>query len=189
VQLTPLQIALLSGAFTVVGAVLTVVIAGLYSLHAKRNEYINDYYKTVIQRRIASYEQLENLIVDFKVNVVGSDNKPYHLPFSGENHKEHVFKRLFSAMSQGLWLSEEAFRKTSELNVLLFGMPAAEADAINFGKQHYQAVATIRDALERTLAADMLDLHNVGRFLRRKKNRQDPGLQAVQLTQDPAAAP
>jgi hypothetical protein len=124
---------------------------------------------------------LESLIVDFKASVVDKDNKPYHLPFLGENHKENVFKRLFSAMSQGLWLSDEAFRKTTELNYLLFSMPDADDDAINFGKQHYPAIAEIRDALERILAADMLELHKVGRFLKRKKDRQDPGFRPVQL--------
>lgn len=176
-----IQLALISGGLALSGVLLAALIAGLYNLRAKRNEYINDYYKTVIQRRIAAYEQLESLIINFRMTVVDKDNKPYHLPFLGENHREDVFKGLFATMSQGLWLSDEAFEKTSELNYLLFCMPGAEGDAVNFGKQHYQAVAQIRDALERILAADMLCMHEVGPFLKRKKNRQDPGFQPVQL--------
>jgi hypothetical protein len=180
-QLSPLHLALLSSAFTCGGVLLAALVAGLYNLRAKRNEYINDYYKTVIQRRIAAYEQLEGLIIAFKTSVVDENAKPYHLPFSGENPKQDVFKRVFLVMSQGLWLSEEAFRKTTELNYLLFRMPDTEGDAINFGKQHYQTIATARDAFERTLAADMLELHKVGHFLRQKKKRQDPGFQPVRL--------
>ena len=176
-----IQLALISGGFALGGVLLGALIAGLYNLRAKRNEYINDYYKTVIQRRIAAYEQLESLIIYFRMTVVDKDNKGYHLSFLGENPKEDLFKRLFAVMSQGLWLSDEAFAKTSELNYLLFRMPDAEGDAINFGNQHYQAIATMRDALERILAADMLNMHEVGRFLKRKKNRQDPGFQPVQL--------
>jgi hypothetical protein len=176
-----LQLALLSSVFTFGAVTLAALVAGLYNLRAKRNEYVNDYYKTVIQRRIEAYEQLEGLIILFKTTIVGEDAKPYHLPFSGEHHTEDVFKRLFSGMSQGLWLSEEAFEKTAELNRLLFRVPEAQAAAISFGKQHYQAVATVRDDLERILAADMLELHKVGRFLKRKKNRKDPGFRPVQL--------
>ena len=181
-QLNPLQLVLLSSVCTLGGALLAAVVAGVYNLRSKRNEYINDYYKTVIQRRIAAYEQLESLIIAFKTSVVDKDAKPYHLPFSGEDRKQDVFKRLFLAMSQGLWLSEDAFRKTSELNYLLFRMPEAEGEAISFGKEHYEAIATARDALERILAADMLELHKVGRFLKGKKNRQDPGFRPVNLS-------
>jgi len=49
------------------------------------------------------------------------------------------------------------------LNYLLFSMP--ETNAIEFGKQHYQAIAQIRESLEKILAADMMELHKVGRFL------------------------
>ena len=180
-QLSPLQVALLSSAGAFGGALLAAVVAGLYNLRAKRNEYINDYYKMVIQRRMGAYEQLENLIIAFKATVVGNDARPYHLPFSGDVPKLDLFKQLFSAMAQGLWLSDEAFKRTSDLNYLLFRMPEVEGDAINFGKQHYQAIAAARDALERTLAADMLELHKVGQFLKGKKNRKDPGFQPLRL--------
>jgi hypothetical protein len=174
------QLALISGGFALGGLVLGALIAGVYNLRAKRNEYVNEYYKIVIQRRIAAYEQLENLIIAFKASVVDRDNKPYHVPFSGENDKVAALIQLGSAMSQGLWLSDEAFKKTTELNYILFRLPTVERDVINFGKEHYQAIAELREALERILAADMLDMHKVGRFLRRKKTRK-LGFHAVQL--------
>jgi hypothetical protein len=176
-----IQLALISGGFLLGGALLGALVAGIYNLRVKRHEYINDYYKTVIQRRIAAYEQLEGLIACFRAAVVGKDRKPYHLTLSGEAPEEDIFKRLFAVMSQGLWLSDEAFAKITELNYLLFGVPHVEGDVIDFGKQNYQAIATLRDALERILAADVLELHDVGRFLKRKKNRNDPGFHPVQL--------
>jgi hypothetical protein len=42
-------------------------------------------------------------------------------------------------------------------------------------------IAELREALERILAADMMELHKVGRFLERKKNREDPGFEALQF--------
>jgi hypothetical protein len=183
-QPTTFQLVVISGAFALGGGVLGALIVGAYNLRAKRNEYVNEYYKLVLQRRIAAYQQLESLIIDFKASVADKDNKPYHLPFSGENAKQKAFKRLHSVMSQGLWLSDKAFVKTRDLNYLLFPMPEAEADAINFGKQHYQAIAELREALERILAADMMDLHNVGRFLKGKKKNKS-GFHPVQLYPKP----
>lgn len=61
---------------------LSAVVAGLYSLRAKRNDYVNDYYKIVIQRRIAAYEALERLIFPLKTAVVDEeDNRSYHFLF------------------------------------------------------------------------------------------------------------
>jgi hypothetical protein len=114
----PIELALISGGFALAGVALGALIAGVFSLRAKQNEYVNDYYKTVIQRRIAAYEQLENLIIDFKSTVVSEDHKSYHLPFSGEKAQEKLLIRIFSVMSHGLWLSDEAFKKVQELNRL-----------------------------------------------------------------------
>jgi len=59
-------------------------------------------------------------------------------------------------MAKGLWLSDQAFDKIRDLNYLLVRMPDKESEAIKFGKEHYQTIAGLRDALERILAADML---------------------------------
>ena len=37
-------------------------------------------------------------------------------------------------------------------------MPEIEADAVNFGKEHYRKIAELREDPERTLARDMLEL-------------------------------
>jgi hypothetical protein len=103
-----MQTALVAAVSLVVGAVIT----GLYSLRAKRNEYVNDYYKTVIARRVTAYERLETLIVWLKTSVVDeNDNRPYHILFASDDYEkwERAFFMLHENMSQGLWLSDEIF--------------------------------------------------------------------------------
>ncbi len=173
-----MQLALVSGCFALIGALLGTVVAGLFGLRAKQKEYVNDYYKTVMQRRIGAYEQLEIAINSFKTSVVDKDNRPYHLPFTTD--KLDAFLPLHSAMSQGLWLSERSFDKLRELNYLLFGSPDTEVNRIKFGKEHYQTIAKIREELERILAADMLELYKVKRFLLQKKRRES-GFRAIRL--------
>ncbi len=163
------------------GALVGALIPGFFTLRAKRNEYVNDYYKKVIDRRIAAYEQLESLIVPLKTLVLGDDKKPYHFLFSQDEASgvapAHFI--LLGITSQALWLSDEAFQETREFNRLLCGFHGStSASLVEFGQQNYQAFATLRENLERILAADMLVLHDVEGFLKKKKTKPDPGFQA-----------
>jgi hypothetical protein len=161
---------------------LSALVAGMYNLRAKRNEYVNDYYKIVIRKRIAAYQQLENTIVLLKTSVADpTDDRLYHLPFSSEKDEdwERNIVSLLAVMSQGLWLSGDAFDKLRELNLLLFHSKKP-ASVIEFGKNNYQKLATLRTSLERVLATDMLSLHDVKQFLK-SKDKPDPGFQWVNL--------
>ena len=173
-----LWLAILSS--SLISGILGALIAGAYTLRGKRNEYINDYYKTVIQRRLAAYEQLESLIVALKTAVLDSDNKPYHLLFSKDDDWESVHQLLFHVMSQSLWISEEAFVKTRDLNYLAFRLKPGDSGVIEFGKQNYEAIATLRSDLEKILAADMLELYDVKSFLKHKK-KNTHGFHPVRL--------
>jgi len=169
--------------FTVLtSAVVAAIISGAFGLRAKWNEFENDYYKYVVNRRIEAYEQLEKLILGLKTCVVGeNDNRPYHLLFSSEKDEdwERAFALLGNVMSQGLWLSDEVFSKVTELNYLIFHFEKPKS-VIEFAKNEYERLATLRATLERLLAIDMIELHNVKRFLRSKDTR-DPGFHLIRL--------
>jgi hypothetical protein len=173
----PLWLILLSS--SALSAFVSAVIAGLINLRAKRNEYVNDFYKTVIKRRIAAYEQIENLIIWLKLAVCDADGRPYHILFSEDGGWEKAHALLVMISSQGLWLSDEAFQKGRELNILIFHLDKP-SDVIRFAKENHQAIATIRAELERVLAKDMLTLHDVERFLK-SKNKADTGFRTVYL--------
>ena len=175
-----LQTALISGGFTLLGLLLAAVVAGIYKLRATGDDYVNDYYKTVINRRIEAYEQLERLIESLRTAVVDQDCRPYHFVFDQKEALPNLFKEIFDTMSHGLWLSDEAFAKTRDLNYLVFRMSVAGGDMIEVAKQNHPMIAEGRESLERILAADMLGLHDVKRFLKRKKNSRS-GFQPVQL--------
>jgi hypothetical protein len=175
-----LQIASITGGCALIGSMLGAAVAGYFGLREKRNEYVNEYYRTIIQRRIEAYEELERLIVAYKTAVCDADRKLYHLPFASKSQNDDAFMKLGAAMSQGLWLSDEAFDFVRDLNDLLFQMPDAKDELIVFGKEHYVKIAELRETLERRLATDMLDLHRVKEFLAQKKKRRR-GFHQVQL--------
>jgi hypothetical protein len=166
----------------VTSAVVAATISGAFSLRAKRNEYVNGYYDYVVKRRIAAYEHLEKLILQLKSCVVEKDDKrPYHLLFSSEKNEdwEYALRLLGGAMSEGLWLSNEVFEKLTEMNYLIFHIEKPDS-VIEFARSNYKTLATFRVTFERLLATDMLNLHNVKRFLR-SKNKPDPGFNTVRL--------
>jgi hypothetical protein len=164
-----------------IGGAIVACIAGMYSLRAKRNEYVAEFYKTVIARRIGAYEQLENLVLALKTCVVAEDsNRPYHIVFSTDDGREQAFDLLGKAMSQGLWLSNDVWAKLRDLNYLLFNMPTPP-DLIEFGRINYEEIAILRTDLEQLLAKDMLDLHDVKRFLMSKAKKDSDSFHMVQL--------
>lgn len=154
---------------SVVSGIVGTLIGGWFNLRSKRNDYANTYYKLVLDRRLAAYEEVEQLIIRIKVAVLDKDQRPYHLLFSDDNDQESVYKLLFSVMSRALWFSDELFERTRDLNVLIFSRTKDSAGLVEFGKSHYREIAELRTAIEKLHARDMLTLHEVPKFLRSKK--------------------
>lgn len=162
-------------ASSVIAALLGGLIAGFVTLRVARNQYVNDYYKTVVQRRLAAYEQLEYLITMLKTSVADdADNKVYHLLFSsGDGAK--AYEAMLRVSSQSMWLSDEVLQETIDLNRLLFSCPLDQAGVIAFAKENYQAIAETRTRLERLHSRDFLTLHKVPQFLKSKKPNDSYG--------------
>lgn len=154
---------------SVVATVVSALVGGWFSLRAKQNEYANAYYKMILERRLAAYEEVEHLIGAIKVAVVDHDQKPYHMLFSRDDDHATVYKVLQGTMSNALWLTDELFELTRQLNLLVYNGTVEDSGLIEFGKNNYNAVADLRAKLERVHARDMLVLHDAPAFLKAKK--------------------
>jgi hypothetical protein len=153
-----------------VGGFLAALVAGYVSLRVKQNDFVNEYYKTIVHRRIAAYEALETFILNLKLTTMDeNDNGQYQALFA--NSVDSMHQLMFRVMANGLWLSDEVTAKYRELEVLLYPL-THDDEMIAFGKKHFREVSTIRAELERLLAIDMSGLHNVKKFLR-SKNRPE----------------
>jgi preprotein translocase subunit Sss1 len=150
------------------GAILGGLIVGVSSLLLKQVEYLNDYNRIVLQKRISAYEGLEKLILALKIAVLDRDRKPYHLLFAKDEDWDGAYALTMQVMNESLWLSEEAFRATQKFNYLMFHDATSRPSAIEFGKRHYNEIALLREEMEQILARDMRTLHKVQRFLRTK---------------------
>ncbi|MEO8743346.1 MAG: hypothetical protein ABI365_09165 [Lysobacteraceae bacterium] len=155
---------------SLISGVIGALIAGWFGLRAKRSEYVNEYYKLVLARRITAYEKVERLIIMLKAAVLGDDNRPYHLLFSQEKEAGAIYKLIFKSMSQGLWLTDDLFARIRELNLMFFDQGSGkDGGLVEFGKRNYSQLAELRTKIEIVHNLDMLELHDIRRFLKGKK--------------------
>ena len=166
--MTPeLWIAVLSS--SVISGVMGALIAGWFNLRSKHTEYANTYYKMVLERRVKAYEAVERLINQIKIAVVDTDNRPYHLLFSKDDDHANVYKALMDGMPDALWLSDELFEATRELNLMVYSRAPDGSGLTEFGKAHYREIAELRTKIEKLHIRDMTTLHEVPAFLRKKR--------------------
>ena len=162
-----LVIAVLSS--SLLGGVFGAFITGKFNLRVKDREYENEYFKLVLAKRITAYESVQKLVTGFKTAVVDKDKQPYHLLLSHEDGPQEAHKLLFEISSQALWLTDDLFLRTRDISRLLFGASGHEDGSIAFAIKNYRKFALLREEIERLHTRDMLLLHEVRKFLRKKK--------------------
>lgn len=168
--MTPeLWLAVLSS--SVISGVLGALIAGWFNLRSKHTEYAHTYYKMVLEKRIKAYEAVERLINQIKIAVVDTDNRPYHILFSKDDDHASVYKALMDGMPDALWLTDDLFEATRELNLLVYSRAPDGSGLTEFGKTHYREIAELRTKMEKLHIRDMTTLHEVPEFLRKKRPR------------------
>lgn len=153
---------------TLIAGIVSAVANGWFGLRGRQDEYKNAYYKLILERRLAAYEEVEKLIASIKVAVIDKDHRPYHLLFSKDLDEVGVYATMHGTMSSALWLSDNLFDLTRELNVLVFQRTKA-LGLVEFGKQNYRALGELRTKIEKAHLRDLLTLHDVRGFLRSKR--------------------
>lgn len=156
-------------------AIITSLASGVFSLRLKKREFIYEYHKKILEKRLAAYELIETLVSILKASVVDTeDGKTYHLIFAFDY--ETLVKQTISAhlcMSQGMWLSEEITKELNNFNYIYLNAEANENDLIAFGKKHHSELSKIRHRIEKSFSKDINNLHDIKGFLSQKKNQTD----------------
>ena len=153
-----------------ISGLVSALVSGWFNLRTKQSEYANAYYKLILERRLAAYEEVEKLIGSIKVAVTDAENRPYHMLFSDDDGHTGVYKSLVGIMSKSLWLSDELFELTRQLNLLVYGKAGEDVGLIEFGKLNYETIAVLRVKMEKIHTKDMLTLHDAPAFLKSKKH-------------------
>jgi hypothetical protein len=152
-------------------SLLSAAIAGFFALRAKQRDYVDDYFRKVLDRRLSAYALIETLIFNFKISSPNSNGLLFHHVFNtGESEDPgHISMLFFRLDAEAFWLSDDIFQKSREVSNLLIQRPAS-VSWIDFGTSHYKEFASIRVGLERLYARDLRTLHKVPRFLKSKRH-------------------
>ncbi|MFN6380353.1 MAG: hypothetical protein ACK4WD_13825 [Flavobacteriales bacterium] len=155
---------------TLIASVVSVLINFGVSRILKKIDFKHEYYKKVIDKRIAVYDCIEDQIMILKLSVIDvRDLKVYHRIFSlGEKLYEESTEPISKASLNSLWINLETREKVLELKNLLNeafleGIYDDKA-LISYGKKHYEKIYTLRDEIEVLIQKDILELYDFSKL-------------------------
>lgn len=155
---------------SVLSGAIGAIVAGWFGLRSMRNEYENAYFKMVLDKRIASYTEVEKFISGASIAIVDDKNRTYHAMFQPREHGlPEFYVLLHKAMSGKFWLSDDLYAATRELNLIAYPAGDNQEALLAIAKDRYKDIAELRTTIERLHSRDMLSLHLVRKFLRSKR--------------------
>jgi hypothetical protein len=153
----------------IISAGVSAVVSYYVSLFLKDKEYKNDYYKKVIDKRMAAYQYVENLILELQYYTVGNDGRKFHPVFLDTEKYKVFFTHLKTAVKSGIWLSNNAESQLSHLNKVIFDASmkadfSKVEDLIEAGKANYEIIRSMNGKLKEMLRYDLHHMHDAERF-------------------------
>jgi hypothetical protein len=155
------------GFFTLLATFLTVY----FNLLLKKREYKEQYYKIVINKRLASYNNVEKMLHMLRLHLKENELS-YHAIFENEQIYRTFYNILGVTITNSFWLNHAMHQKLSALNTdLLKHFP----DQI-FSTNDYKAYASgffiyfgeYTISLQDLLLKDLEDLHDIPAFFKNK---------------------
>jgi hypothetical protein len=180
---------MLAAFIALAGVLLGSIITGFYGLWTRHKEYVNGYYKNIVSRRIRAYEQLESVIGALEPLYQDNDGKIIHFALSNAESIKSLMESLSNIAAQGLWIEHETFKKARKLNNTIKAVmsfppeltplrppqnphdPKDLMQIMDYAKDKRDEISQLRSALASMVAKDMLTLHDVKAFLKRKKKQ------------------
>lgn len=143
----------------------------------QRNNFQNDYFKKIIDKRMATYDAVYQILSRLQSIEIYSDGRKMHGTFTEFEYYQDFVVQLTKESLPGLWLSSQFSLKLTNFSVFLynkFGF-ADDGNTISSEKirkiavDNYDEICRIKDDLRDQLLHDLKTLHEVPTFLSRKK--------------------
>ena len=158
-------------------ATVAAIISALANLWMYKRKYKDDYFKMVVNKRIEAYALVEDVYKILKTKVSDDLGKTaFSIIFSDKEFLNKFHKKLYDAMSNNVWLSNDINDDLQYFNsMLLLSHKAINETGIDIqtlGKQKNSIFTEIYTNIEKHYTKDMLSLHDVEGFLK-SKNKKD----------------
>ena len=159
----------------------SVIAAGLTSLvnwYLQKDNYKNDYYKKILDKRLDAYNTVEQIIGQLKVIVrLESGHLCPVICSMGKTNFDQFIVGIVAGSYKSFWLSDEISGKLTEINVYLLqeidnkineNLNPKEQDKqiMQLGVQHRDKIQTFRNELAEMLYKDFSGLHNIKKFIK-----------------------
>jgi hypothetical protein len=151
------------------------VLAALISLAGNhvlaQLQFKRDYFKEIIGKRLNAYQQVDELIGILRMTTYDDSGRIAHALFLNKAIYERATFIAAAAVGLSLYLSESIRDTLSKVNFILLKLPqnASEGEAFDIGVAERDALSELRQKLEHLVAADLLELYKVRRFLKTKR--------------------
>jgi len=160
---------------SILGNIIVAFIAFWAGSSSQRRSYRDEYFKTVIQKRIEAYQFVEKQLEVMRMTVFDEcDKKQYHAFFDNSGDKIINYRRnLYQAIARCTWLSSEMIKALASLDELFFeidGKIEDDKDAnIKIGKQYFSKLKAVQIRISEILITDTEKLYEVKSFLKSKR--------------------
>ncbi|SHI59780.1 hypothetical protein SAMN02745146_1138 [Hymenobacter daecheongensis DSM 21074] len=143
----------------------------------QKNNFKNDYYKKLLDKRLNAYEEVEALISRMKPLIHLEDGNACNIFFTTGKHEYEMFViSLMKPLMSSFWLSNAVSNKITELNVFLLNEISYKIEDLsdeqaatileNLGIKHRETIRNIRKEIENLLYSDLKTLHNISSFVK-----------------------
>jgi len=156
----------------ITSGIITTIIAGIFSIFLGRNQYRYEYYKMLIQKRIETFDLIQELLQGFSVCVIDPDDKKlYHCIFSNEKNpiKDKYLMSIFKLTKANFYISNETSETIFKMN-RFFIENKIEFDNIEDGKKYYFQIGELVDDILKSTRKEVLDSYNLKKLLKEKQN-------------------
>lgn len=157
----------------VIAAIVSSIASYLINKHNQHQAYKNDYYKNIINRRLDTYQHIDDVICALKSAMVDNDGKGCHSMFTNDSKEYYkVILCLHNALTNSMWITDKMFNVLRNLNqvFLIIGNSITDDKSTNIaiGKENYSKLGKLRTDIENQFKEDLLEMPNIDKFLKNK---------------------
>ncbi len=161
---------------SVTGVIFSALVAYITSLKVQRNNYRDEYFKTIIAKRLEAYECINTQLMVMRLLVFDDDDrKYYHIFFdNGANKLLEYQNNLHHAAARSIWFSAEMIDAIGKLYSIFYEINNLITDDrdqnVEIGKNYHERLRSAQLNVSKVLVADMASLHKVKKFIKCKKS-------------------
>lgn len=143
----------------------------------QRNNYRNEYYKKIIDKRMSTYDKVYEVMSRLQSISINSQGKKMHGVLMHWEFYESFIVELTLASLQGLWLSSKFSLELTQFSALLYGIfgltndgnPVSSEKMEELAAANYDRISSAKDTIRDQMMIDLVSLHDVTAFLETKQ--------------------